>query len=245
MKASPLCAVSIHDVMPATLSQCEALFALCQTRGIRPVTLLIVPGQPWADDDLRRLRHMLAAGAVAAGHGWTHQIDTRQLRGLGPRLHSVLMSKDVGEHLLLDAAGIAALIARCYDWFSANALPAPTLYVPPAWAMGRISRAALQGLPFSQYEYFAGVYDSAQARFEPSPVVGFEAVSPWRAHVVGAWNRLARARAQRGGRWRISLHPQDLSLGLSAQLRRFLSEVEQPVDYTALMTTCLNPASVG
>ena len=234
MNTTPLCAVSIHDVMPETLSQCEELFGLCQQQHIKPITLLVVPGKPWSVSDLARLRTMLASGGVLAGHGWSHHIDTASLRGIGPKLHSLLISKDVAEHLVLDEVGIAALIHRCHHWFEANHLPAPSLYVPPAWAMGRLGRTALNDLPFSQYEYFAGVYFATSGHFVRSPVVGFEATSAWRAHAVGAWNRLARLRAERVGQWRISLHPEDLSLGLQSQLRDFLRAPGVAVDYAEL-----------
>ncbi|MDO6461826.1 polysaccharide deacetylase family protein [Granulosicoccaceae sp. 1_MG-2023] len=232
--SKPLCAVSIHDVMPQTLSRCEDLFDLCTQQAITPVTLLVVPGQHWTAADLVRLRAMLSSGAVLAGHGWQHQVDRAQLRGPLAHLHSLLMSGDVAEHLALDSDAIAALIRRCHGWFAAQGLPEPALYVPPAWAMGRISRTALAALPFSLYEYFGGVYAVDAKAFRASPVAGFEAAG-WRVPVVGAWNALARRRAMLAGQWRISLHPDDLSLGLRHQLRQLLQTVERPVCYSDLL----------
>ncbi|MCB1755563.1 MAG: polysaccharide deacetylase family protein [Gammaproteobacteria bacterium] len=240
---SPRCAVSIHDVMPETLSRCEKLFAQCQRCDITRVTLLVVPGRTWIPDDIERLKNLLSRGAVLAGHGWRHRIDTSDLRGFAPCLHSLLMSRNVAEHLVLDENGIDALIRRCHAWFVEHDLPEPALYVPPAWAMGKIARGRLDELPFRFYEYFSGVYDSDRRCFVRSPVVGFEADSFWRAGVVGGWNSLSRRLAGLSGQWRISLHPDDLSLALHGQLQDFLRDVENPVTYTDLMPS--RPLSSG
>ncbi len=52
------------------------------------------------------------------------------------RLHAALISRDVAEHLSRPAHELVALVHRCHGWFAAHGLPAPTLYVPPAWALG-------------------------------------------------------------------------------------------------------------
>ncbi|MBB4284746.1 polysaccharide deacetylase family protein [Roseospira goensis] len=214
--------VSIHDVMPATLPQVATLLDLLDRAGAGPVDLLVVPGLDWPASDLATLRDWSRAGHRLAGHGWRHRAD--RIRGPWHRLHSLLISRDVAEHLALDGDGIADLIARCHAWFAAHDLPAPRLYVPPAWALGAIPRDRLATLPFARYEVFTGLIDAATGRWRPVPMVGFEADTVARVWPVRLWNALNRGHARA---WRtplrIAIHPHDLSYRLGDDLRRTIA----------------------
>lgn len=213
--------LSIHDVMPTTIERTEALVELLRTAGLDRVTLLVVPGKDWTPERLDRLRALLDAGAVAAGHGWTHHAAT--IGGLYHRLHSLLISRRAAEHLALDAGEIETLIRRCHDWFAEQALPMPELYVPPAWAMGPVRRDTLDRLPFARYETLTGVYDAPSGRFRRSPMIGFEADTGFRAASCRAWNALNARIAGRNRPLRVALHPYDLELRLADDLRRFIA----------------------
>ncbi len=232
---APAAVVSIHDVMPETLDDVEALLALCTGAGVPAVTLLVVPGRPWSDAHLARLAAMARAGHPLAAHGWRHGVD--RYGGLYHRLHGALLSRRVAEHLALDEAGIAALMARSHAWFEAQGLPAPSLYVPPAWALGWVSPGTLRSLPFRRVEVLRGVLEVASGRLEPLPLVGFEADTPVRAAVLGAWNRAQTAAARRRGRpLRIGIHPGDLRLRLAGPLRALLGRPFRYLDYTEAAT---------
>lgn len=211
--------ISVHDVMPATLDPVAAVLDLLARTGAGPVDLLVVPGLDWRADQIRRLQHWVAAGHRLAGHGWCHR--AQSVRGLRHRLHSRLISRGVAEHLALDADDIAALIERCHAWFGAHDLPDPDLYVPPAWALGPIPRARLAALPFRRYETLTGFIAAESGRWQPVPMVGFEADTLWRAGGVRVWNALNREHARF---WRtplrIAIHPHDLSHRLAESLRR-------------------------
>lgn len=228
MSAARPALFSIHDVMPSTLAETESIMTTLRRAGIRKVTLLVVPGTGWDDASLERLRSLHAGGADLAGHGWRHRVE--RVRGIGHWLHSVFISRDVAEHLALDRAGVIALMQECHDWFEASNLPAPALYVPPAWAMGRASRSDLDRLPFRRYETLSGVYDADRRHFERTPMIGFEADTPFRALACRLWNRLNLARRNRP--LRFSIHPQDPGLLLGDDLARLVERDWTDLYYT-------------
>jgi predicted deacetylase len=208
--------VSIHDVMPATMGEVRRLLEWLGGMGVSPVTLLVVPGRDWEDAQLAELGQWVAEGCELAGHGWKHETTPRSVYH---RLHAALVSRDVAEHLALDDDGIAELILRCHAWFGDHGFGPPELYVPPAWAMGSISRHRLRTLPFRRFEYLGGVFEAEAGEFRAEPVVGFEADRWWRRMGVELWNRMNLHRARRGhGRVRIGIHPRDRELLMARAL---------------------------
>jgi hypothetical protein len=215
--------VSIHDVMPSTLDKVDTIVGTLKQYGIHTATLLVVPGKPWQENEIDQLRQYAQQGFELAGHGWHHHVT--RYGGLAHRLHGLIISKNVAEHLALDSAGISRLIEQCHAWFKQHDLPSPHLYVPPAWAMGKISRSRLRRLPFRYFEYFSGIYDSKLNVFERIPMVGYEADAWVRAPFVAMWNRLNFIGAQYQQRLRFSIHPNDFELLLHKTLSRDLRRV--------------------
>jgi predicted deacetylase len=224
--------VSVHDVMPETLPQVERILSLLDAEGIAPITLLVVPGAGWGSEGIARLHRFRTRGCELAGHGWTHRVE--RITGLAHQVHSRLISRNVAEHLALDRVGIHRLIARCHAWFVDHDLGAPSLYCPPAWAMGPIPRSTLASLPFTRYELFGGVLSAQTGRMHPVPLTGYEADTAVRGVAIRAWNRLNRRRAARGGWIRIGIHPHDLDLRLSEDLRRDLRRFRAHAGYSEL-----------
>jgi hypothetical protein len=226
----------VHDLMPETMPAVRNTLKLLEKHRLAPVTLLVVPGRNWSRQGIDTLRSLERAGYHLAGHGWRHQAE--RIGGFYHRLHSLFLSRRVAEHLALDEAGIIALINRCHAWFVDQGLNPPSLYVPPAWAMGQVSLARLQqSCPFPLYERFDGVIDSGTERTQSLPLLGYEADSALRAPILRLWNRLNwhQARSQ-GLPVRIGIHPNDLELGLADDLKRDLSRSIKPVDYDSLLT---------
>ena len=224
--------VSIHDVTPATLVSVQAVFARLKSAGLIPATLLIVPDTGWDESSLHDLRALLADGAEPAGHGWRHRAQC--VRGLQHRLHSLLISRDVAEHLALDTAGAVALMQNCYAWFVEHGLPAPELYVPPAWAMGNVPRSTLDGLPFTQFETMTGVYDRRAGRFRALPLVGYETDTFLRASTTRASNAINRWLAGQRKPLRLSIHPRDFELRLASDLAAMLDAGGEALSYREL-----------
>jgi predicted deacetylase len=214
----PPALLSIHDVMPETLEEVGALLDLIDAAGLRLPALLVVPGRDWSAADVDRLRLWETAGCEILAHGWLHRTTPQRPYH---RLHSLLLSRDVAEHLALEPSGVAALMRRSREWFPQVGLPAPDTYVPPAWALG-MPRRQLGALPFTCVETLRGVHlrgADAEMHFRPLPLVGFEADSALRASTLALWNRVQRALATtRRTPLRIGIHPRDDRLRLGASI---------------------------
>ena len=225
--------VSIHDVMPKTLPSVAKLIDTCLGSGIDKLTLLVVPGLEWQPHQIDQLRNWADQGHQLAGHGWVHRCD--RIIGLKHRLHSLLISRSVAEHLSLSSDDSVRLIERCAAWLDDHRLPHDGLYVPPAWALGRLSREQLQSLPFTMIETLSGVAWTATGRKQKLPLVGFEADTLLRQYFVSGFNCLNRASSQ----WlrrplRISIHPQDHLLRLAESLHSTLASGYQAMHYSEL-----------
>lgn len=226
----PRALVSIHDVMPANLDRITELIEICRGAGLERLTLLVVPGLAWGPAELSRLEQFVADGYQLAGHGWVHHCE--RWGGWGHRLHGWTMSRDVAEHLQVDEAGRVALIQRCVAWFGQQGLPTPQLYVPPAWALGRVSRSRLRELPVPLIETTGGLLETATGHRWRLPLVGFEADTGPREWLLKSWNASQPPLA----RWtkrplRISLHPRDHHLRLAPSLRGLLGRGWESLDY--------------
>ncbi|MEX1197170.1 MAG: polysaccharide deacetylase family protein [Pseudohongiellaceae bacterium] len=224
--------VSIHDVAPSTLPLVEELMALLTDNGLLPVTLLVVPATGWKNEELERLRSLQTSGAELAGHGWTHR--ARHVRGWRHRLHSALISRDAAEHLALDREDIRQLMLDCHDWFPEHGLTAPTLYVPPAWALGALPLSELHALPYHHLETLTGVYCRERNEFRRLPMTGYEADTRLRAVSVGLWNAMNLKWAGRHRPLRLGIHPTDLQLRLGDDLKALIREGGTALSYRDL-----------
>jgi predicted deacetylase len=191
---------------------------------------------------LRILRRLQASGYRLAGHGWCHSVEA--VRGWPHRLHSALLSRGVAEHLALDADGIAALIGRCFRWFGEHDLDPPQLYVPPAWAMGKIPRQRLSGSPFRLFETLSGIYDAATGQFMGVPLLGYEADTPARVLPLRLWNGINRLAARRVGFVRIAIHPFDPRHRLASSLHAHLAQHRGFESYAGLAAALHGGTSV-
>lgn len=224
--------VSIHDVMPATLPLVGELMDRLEAHELLPVTLLVVPGADWKDRDLEWLRNWQSRGAELAGHGWSHR--ARHIRGWKHRLHSTLISRDAAEHLALGRKDIERLMLDCHAWFPANGLPEPTLYVPPAWALGAVPLSGLQALPYRHLETLTGVYCRDRSEFRRLPMTGYEADTRLRAFGVRLWNGLNLQWAGEHRPLRLGIHPTDLQLKLADDLKALIREGGTALSYQDL-----------
>ena len=213
---------SIHDVEPDTLERVAGLMSLLDRHQVHPRTLLVVPGLDWTPSGVERLRRWAEAGATLAGHGWVHRAPPPV--GLHHRLHAVLLSRDQAEHLSRSREDLVRRVRDCHAWFAGHDLPAPELYVPPAWALGALRTSDLRGLPFRWYETLTGLMEAATGRLRRLPLVGFEADTAARRRTLRVTNRLALAWGRASGRpVRISLHPDDMELLLAEDVERILA----------------------
>ena len=226
--------LSIHDVSPASIEQVKLIINQVPVELHQQITLLVIPGGDWQTQELQQLRQWQRQGFELAGHGWSHSCHS--VKSWYHRLHSLLISRDVAEHLELSEVQIAQLITKTYQWFIDNKLTPPTTYVPPAWAMGKISKTCLRQLPFRYYEYAKGIYDAKGDVFKMLPLAGFEADNIVSGLFLRCWNCLNLIATGESHPLRISIHPFDNHLLLAKSLQKYL---RQP------MTACSIAESVA
>ena len=214
--------VSVHDVMPETLDKVTLIVRELEDANLAPVTLLVVPGRNWSMSNLNVLRDFVERGHELAGHGWWHKV--AEFRNLKHRVHGLLLSKNVAEHLALSSNAIEELIGRCLNWFEINDFPKPLLYVPPAWAMGSIQQTQLKHCGFRYFEFLTGIYDSSTNKFTRIPLLGFEATSRVRGAILGFSNSLNLVIARSTQLARLSIHPMDFDLYLNHDLKSYLKK---------------------
>ncbi len=222
--------------MPSTMDNVSELLSLCRQRGIGKVTLLVVPGLEWSTPDLEQLAGWQDAGCELAAHGWRHRCGS--ITNWRHRLHSCLLSRNVAEHLSLPAGGVFRLMARSASWFAEHGLSEPQLYVPPAWALGPVSREELRRLPFTQVESLTRILFPQVDRAAILPLIGFEADTRFRSGTLRCFNRLTSGLVNFTERpLRVAVHPYDLQLRMRSQLEKTLFGPVQPMLYHELTTT--------
>jgi predicted deacetylase len=212
---------SVHDVSPTTIELAAAIVERLEARKRGPIWILIVPAGEWPAAALAQLRCWAATGHELVLHGWAHEAPA--VHGLYHRLHSALLSRDAAEHLGRDEADIRALVEAGRAWFAANGLPAPRVYVPPAWAMGALPLRAMGRYGFDRVETLSGIWDARHGRGWRLPLIGFEADTRFRAVSLRTLNAANVALARLSGRpLRIAIHPFDPELFLGPDLARWL-----------------------
>jgi len=209
--------------MPSTLGCVRDIIERLPAPCLDNLILLVVPGLDWTDDQLKALHGWQAGGIRLAGHGWTHE--TREVRRLYHRLHSLFISRRAAEHLCLTAAEIEDMLVRNRAWFRRNGFDVPALYVPPAWALGPISSDALARTGWRYLETTSAIVDIETGRSLALPLVGFEADTWLRQVSLGLFNRLNELIASERRPLRVAIHPFDYDHRLSAQLERITGAV--------------------
>lgn len=208
---------SIHDVTPASFERVARLVRRLSDADIHPLTILIIPAGHWTDAQIETLRAWEVDGHLLAAHGWSHR--SRTPRTAYHRLHSCLFSRDVAEHLGSTRAECVEIISRGSQWFTHLGLAPPSMYVPPAWALGPISLDAFDETAYRWVETLTGIYSVRTKRFVRLPLVGFEADTAPRACALRALNLVNTGLAAVTRRpLRIAIHPDDFGLRLADDL---------------------------
>jgi|TARA_A100001011_G_scaffold110831_1_gene117369 predicted deacetylase len=223
--------VSIHDVMPNTITEVAELLEICHSFGLQRVTLLVVPGLDWQPGQINQLRQWQKMGYELAAHGWVHRCVTKKT--FWHLLHGLILSRDVAEHMSLKPNDVVDLMQKSGNWFVENGFDHPSLYVPPAWALGNISKRRLRNCGYTWVETLSGVVSPQTGQTRRLPLVGFEADTFTRELALRVYNNLVL--------WmptnkplRISIHPYDHKLKLRKSLRTFLQLCTQTLSYSEI-----------
>ncbi len=227
--------ISIHDVMPETIERVEIIIKKLEKFRIPPFSLLIIPGKKWTVKSLGKLRKLSESGYSLVPHGWNHKCVPRKIFH---KLHSAFISKDVAEHLDLKEEAILELMVRSRNWFINQKLVPSHLYVPPAWALGQISKKNIIKAPFKQIEVTQGlihIKKNTSIKFQKLPLSGYEATNAFRVNFLYMWNKFQEDQAKKSKLpLRISIHPSDLDLPLAKQMKTQLYNVDTFINYTDL-----------
>ena len=214
--------ISIHDVAPNNIEKIECIINLLQNQyGINKLCLLVIPGLKWEKKQVKQLVSWQDSGLEIAAHGWNHR--AKGGKSLYHMIHGFFISGNCAEHLSKNRETIMDLIKKSYNWFVDNHFSPPTLYVPPAWALGNINTEDLPGLPFRNFECTTGIYFKEKYQF--IPLVGFEATTYYRAFFLRFFNFLNYLLAKFIGVLRITIHPTDFQLYLANDINNYLSEI--------------------
>jgi len=226
--------VSIHDVMPESRRAVMHLLNELQKRvpTLKPaqITLLVVPGKNWRDDDLLWLECLQGQGYPFAGHGWNHT--ALKSKNFYHHIHSLVLSRDAAEHLSQPSKNLQTLVQCCYEWFPNHGYYEPLLYVPPAWASGRLTLENWQALPFRYLETLGGLRNIESGKYYSLPLCGYEADTLMRSFFLRGLNGYNKLQAEhRGKPLRICLHPNDYKYYLSDGIFYDLRQVDRFINY--------------
>lgn len=231
-------AVALHDVEPRSFTRCKQIRRWLLERGIKRVTLLVIPAADLhplgarAPELAAWLRNCVARGDSVAQHGLAHRASTS---ARWPR--NVLASwqgGDAAEFPGLGAEDTARRVQTGRQLLREIELD-PRGFVAPGYAYTRALRAELAG----SFEWFADIR-SVQLQQRPqldSPALCLGSSTALKRCLSPAYVRFA---ARRSGHevMRLDIHPADFDLrGHVATLEAVLARAQrcEPVTYDQLL----------
>ena len=150
--------VSIHDVAPATWSDCLRLVEAVRAVADIPLTWLVVPHYHFRPEQSLAmeacLNVALERGDELALHGYSHLDTEAATGGLRARFLRNVYTRREGEFAALMEAEARRRLELGLDWFAARGWT-PTGFVPPAWLLGEGAWRALRDAPFTYTTTFS------------------------------------------------------------------------------------------
>ena len=218
--------ISIHDASPHNLLDIETIICTLQNQyRINKICLLVIPGLNWNKEHIQKLQDWQNEGIEIAAHGWVHKAEKNKT--LYHIIHSMIISAECAEHLSKNRQDIYYMMKKSYNWFISNGFKKPLLYVPPAWALGKITKKDLKRLEFTYYECTTGMIHHQKYHF--LPLLGFEENTLIRSCLRRFFNTLNYLLASFTGIIRISIHPNDFSLYLKEDIAKYLSKNDKTI----------------
>jgi predicted deacetylase len=204
--------VAIHDVAPATWSECLQLLRAVRVVADIPLTWLVVPR--YHRDAMRSfacestLEKLIGEGHELALHGYTH-LDPVPVRGAWPQrwLRTVYTERE-GEFAGISAEDARRRIALGLRWFEERGWPVSG-FVAPAWLTGPAAWAVLQTQPFRYTTSYSRFYLLRPLRAQWAPALVYAARNATgRALSRPLASGMARLSAK-APLVRLALHPRD------------------------------------
>jgi predicted deacetylase len=214
VSSPPALLVSLHDVSPLTLDDCQRALTLLREAGLAPaaLTVLAIPrheGGAAIDEDpatVRFLRGLSDEGATLVMHGLTHRMPGRAWTP-GGFVRGHIFARGQGELLRATAAEATRALEEGADILRRAGLESATrAFVPPAWLLSRAAREVVASAGFAFYETFAGIVHAGRVR--AARVIGWGSLNAVETVATALYadvqSRLSAADT------RFAVHPADL-----------------------------------
>ena len=150
--------VSIHDVAPATWSDCLRLVEAVRAVADIPLTWLVVPHYHFRPEQSPAMEACLNVALERddelALHGYSHLDTEAGGGGLRARFLRSVYTRREGEFAALTEAEARRRLDLGLDWFAARGWT-PAGFVPPAWLLGEGAWRALRDAPFTYTTTFS------------------------------------------------------------------------------------------
>ena len=226
------CNISIHDVRPNNLNKIIKIINLLFDKyNIRKITLLVIPGLNWNNKQIKILKTLQEKkGIELAAHGWYHK--SNPIKTIYHYIHSKILSANSAEHLSRSKLSIIKLLKDSHSWFINQGLNSPTLYVPPAWALGNIDKEDLSALPFNEFEMISGIFINNKFIF--IPLIGFKTKTYFKFIIVKVLNFINYLSYSFFGLMRIAIHPDDFNLLLKGDIDKYLRKITTNFSFSEL-----------
>lgn len=208
----PALCVAIHDVAPATWSECLHLLHAVRAVADIPLSWLVVPHYHGSTLRSRAceatLDGLLADGHELALHGYTHLDPSPANGSLRSRFLRTVYTEREGEFAVLGASEARRRIELGLAWFGERGWPVSG-FVPPAWLLGPHVWPVLADYPFTYTTTFSRFHllRPATALFAPSLV--YAARNSLGRIVSPRLDDLAAALWSGAPLLRLALHPRD------------------------------------
>jgi predicted deacetylase len=208
--------VSLHDVSPLTLAECQSALALFAEQGLSPssLSLFVIPlheGRVAVDQDpatMRFLRELGDAGATLVMHGLTHRMPGRAWTP-GGWLRGHVFARGQGEFLRCDAADARRRLEEGAAIFRRAGLErALRGFIPPAWLLSPAAREVVAGAGFDFYEVFGGIVH--HGRRLARRVIGWGSLSELEARATALY-AACQVRFPTAADTRLAVHPADMA----------------------------------
>jgi hypothetical protein len=222
--------VSLHDVSPLTLAECQEAIVMLGELGVSPsvLTVLVIPhheGKIPIDRDpptVRFLRTLADGGARLVMHGLTHRMIGRAWTPAGFfRAH--VFARGEGELHNCDAVETARRLDEGTAILRRAGLEEATrAFVPPAWLVSAAARAVVAERGFDFYELFGGIFHGGDRHARR--VIGWGSLGAIEAAATAFYADLQSTRT--GVDTRLAVHPADMRRpGQRRAIRRTLTRL--------------------
>lgn len=204
--------VSIHDVAPATWTDCRRLMDAIREVADIPLTFLVVPrfhGRDACPPDYERaLDGLLARGHELALHGYVHLDSAPAQQGWRNRFLRTVYTQQEGEFAAIDRGEARRRIELGLAWFHQRNWPVGG-FIAPAWLLGEGGWKALEEFSFAYTTTFSRFFllPGHESLFSPSLV--YTARNAPGRFVSPIWANMLGSQLKSSPLLRLSLHPRD------------------------------------